>query len=122
VTGDQVDTVGRVVDFAELKTRFKGWIDTHWDHSFLISHEDMNAQQALRMVQPMRFFVMPYNPTAENMARYLLEHVAPDVLMGTGARATAVRIWETDESYAEASIDTRGEMLASSSYSDTSEI
>lgn len=122
VTGDQVDTVGRVVDFAELKTRFKGWIDTHWDHSFLISHEDVNAQQALRMVQPMRFFVMPYNPTAENMARYLLEHVAPDVLLGTGAKATAVRIWETDESYAEASIDTRGEMFASSSYSDTSEI
>jgi 6-pyruvoyltetrahydropterin/6-carboxytetrahydropterin synthase len=70
----------------------------------------------------MRFFVMPYNPTAENMARYLLEQVAPDVLMGTGARATAVRIWETDESYAEASIDSRGELFASSSYADTSEI
>lgn len=105
VTGDEVDAVGRVVDFAELKSRFKGWIDAHWDHSFLISQADSNAEKALRMVEPMRYFVLPYNPTAENMARYLLENVAPDVLIGTGARATAVRIWETEDSYAEATLD-----------------
>lgn len=122
VTGDQVDSVGRVVDFAELKTRFKGWIDAHWDHSFLISQEDSNAEQALRMVQPMRYFVLPYNPTAENMARYLLENVAPDVLLGTGARATAVRIWETEESYAEAHVDTHSDSLISSAFSDMSSL
>jgi 6-pyruvoyltetrahydropterin/6-carboxytetrahydropterin synthase len=122
VTGDQVDSVGRVVDFAELKTRFKGWIDAHWDHSFLISQEDRNAEQALRMVEPMRYFVLPYNPTAENMARYLLENVAPDVLLGTGARATAVRIWETEDSYAEASIETNSDSMVSSSFSDMSSL
>jgi len=122
VTGDQVDSVGRVVDFAELKARFKGWIDAHWDHSFLISQEDSNAEQALRMVQPMRYFVLPYNPTAENMARYLLENVAPDLLLGTGARATAVRIWETEDAYAEAHIDTHSDSLMSSAFSDMSSL
>lgn len=48
---------------------------------------------------------MPYNPTAENMAKYLLEEVCPVILQGSGAQATRVRIWETDESYAEASVD-----------------
>jgi 6-pyruvoyltetrahydropterin/6-carboxytetrahydropterin synthase len=116
VTGDEVDAVGRVVDFSELKTRFKGWIDAHWDHSFLISKGDANAEAALRMVEPMRYFVLPYNPTAENMARYLLENVAPEVLLGTGARATAVRIWETEDSYAEASVDASNEFGAFPKY------
>jgi 6-pyruvoyltetrahydropterin/6-carboxytetrahydropterin synthase len=64
----------------------------------------------------MRYFVLPYNPTAENMARYLLENVAPEVLLGTGARATAVRIWETEDSYAEASVDASNEFGAFPKY------
>lgn len=104
VTGDTVDSVGRVLDFADLKARTKGWIDEHWDHSFLVFEKDLNAISALQAVQPCRLFKMPYNPTAENMARYLLEEMCPQVLEGTGARATSVRIWETDEAYAEASI------------------
>jgi 6-pyruvoyltetrahydropterin/6-carboxytetrahydropterin synthase len=105
VQGDQVDSVGRVLDFADLKARVKGWIDEHWDHSFLIYEKDHNARQALELVQPRRVFLMPYNPTAENMARYLLEIMSPQALAGSGARATCVRIWETDESYAECRID-----------------
>ena len=108
VQGETQDDVGRVLDFSELKKRVKGWIDEHWDHSFLIHQDDDNARQALEMVQPSRFFVMPYNPTAENMAKYLLEEMCPEVLEGTGASACRVRIWETDESYAEASIDVAG--------------
>lgn len=104
VTGDEVDNVGRVLDFSDLKARTKGWLDEHWDHSFLVFEKDENAIRALEMVEPMRLFKMPYNPTAENMARYLLEITCPLVLKGTGARATRVRIWETEESYAEASI------------------
>jgi 6-pyruvoyltetrahydropterin/6-carboxytetrahydropterin synthase len=105
VTGDQQDSVGRVVDFAELKVLCKGWLDEHWDHSFLVHEEDTNAIEALKHVKPSRLFVMPYNPTAENMARYLLEEVCPNLLAKTGGRAIRVRIWETDESYAEASVE-----------------
>ncbi len=105
VTGDEVDSVGRVIDFADLKARVKGWIDTNWDHSFLVYEGDENARQALSLVQPSRMYALPYNPTAENMARYLLEVMCPTALEGTGARATRVRIWETDEAFAEASLD-----------------
>ncbi len=105
VQGEEQDDVGRVLDFSELKKRVKGWIDKHWDHSFLISHRDENAKAALERVVPSRFFILPYNPTAENMAKYLLEEMCPVALEGTGARACRVRIWETDESYAEASLN-----------------
>ena len=105
VQGEQQDDVGRIIDFSELKQRVKGWLDEHWDHSFLIHEQDDNARKALEAVEPCRLFLMPYNPTAENMAKYLLEEMCPLVLEGTGARACQVRIWETDESYAEASLD-----------------
>jgi 6-pyruvoyltetrahydropterin/6-carboxytetrahydropterin synthase len=48
--------------------------------------------------------VLPYNPTSENMATYLLQEVCPKLLAGTGVTATKVVIWESDESFAEASL------------------
>jgi 6-pyruvoyltetrahydropterin/6-carboxytetrahydropterin synthase len=108
VSGDSQDSVGRVVDFADLKARCKGWIDEHWDHSFLVFEKDQNAIDALKAVSPCRFFPMPTNPTAENMARYLLEEAAPQFMEGSGARVVRVRIWETEDSFAEASVGETG--------------
>jgi 6-pyruvoyltetrahydropterin/6-carboxytetrahydropterin synthase len=102
------------MDFADLKARCKGWLDAHWDHSFLVNSQDENAINALRMVEPCRLYILPYNPTAENMARYLLEEVCPKLLEGTGGVATRVRIWETDESYAEAAVDLNSGLTVSS--------
>ncbi|MFO0940724.1 MAG: 6-carboxytetrahydropterin synthase [Pirellulales bacterium] len=115
VTSETQDSVGRIVDFSDLKTRCKGWLDEHWDHSFLVFEQDDNAIQALKLVQPSRLFQLPYNPTAENMAKYLLEVAAPEFMKGSGARVVRVRIWETEDSYAEAAIDN---LSGSSDYAD----
>lgn len=104
VAGEAQDSVGRIVDFADLKSRCKGWIDKNWDHSFLVYQGDQNAIDGLKMIQPCRFFVLPYNPTAENMAKFLLEEAAPEFMAESGARVVRVRIWETEDSYAEAAV------------------
>jgi 6-pyruvoyltetrahydropterin/6-carboxytetrahydropterin synthase len=104
VTADRQDDVGRVVDFADLKARCKGWLDDHWDHSFLVYDKDQNAIDSLKMVKPSRLFLLPYNPTAENMAKYLVEVAAPNFMQGSGGTVVSVRIWETEDSYAEASV------------------
>ena len=95
-----VDAIGRIVDFALIKQRLLAWLDANWDHAFLIFAEDTNALAAIRMVEPTKYFVMPWNPTAENMARYLLEVVAPGVLGDLGVVARRVAVWETEESCA----------------------
>ena len=105
VTGESVDSVGRVIDFADLKGRFKGWIDEHWDHGFLLFEGDDNGISAIKQVEPTKYYVLPTNPTAESMATYLLETVAPELLADTEVTATKVVIWETENSFAEASID-----------------
>ena len=90
VTGDQVDDVGRVIDFAELKKLFKGWIDENWDHGFVLNKDDENGLAAVKIVVPCRYYVLPYNPTSENMATYLLREVCPELLAGKGVSATKV--------------------------------
>lgn len=102
--GSEVDSVGRIVDFSLIKHRMLSWLDANWDHAFLIFEDDANALAAIRMVEPTKYFVMPFNPTAENMARYLLEAVAPGVLGDLGVVARKVAVWETDEACAVASL------------------
>ena len=102
VTSDEVDSVGRVIDFAELKTRFKGWLDEHWDHGFILYEGDENGLQAIKMVEPCKYYELPYNPTAESMARYLVEVVCPELLKDTDVRATRVGVWEAEDAFAEA--------------------
>jgi 6-pyruvoyltetrahydropterin/6-carboxytetrahydropterin synthase len=104
VTGSETDAVGRIIDFAKLKAVLKGWIDENWDHSFLLSRDDENGIAAIRQVVPSRYFLLPDNPTAENMARYLLESVCPELLDPLHVTAWKVVLWETPESFAAATL------------------
>lgn len=97
----ETDEVGRVIDFSVLKERVGGWIEHHWDHGFLYWWEDTETGEALDALPDQKRFPMPHNPTAENMARFLLENVCADVLADTGVRLVSVRVWETENCYAE---------------------
>lgn len=112
VSGEEMDAVGRIIDFSQLKILFKGWLDEHWDHGFLLYEEDDNGINAIKQVVPCKYYIMPYNPTAENMARYLLEVVCPQLLGGLGVKASKVVIWETDEAFAEATLESTGEVMS----------
>jgi len=102
--GAEVDAVGRIVDFSLIKRRLLGWIDAHWDHAFVLFVEDEEAIAAVRLSTPTKYFLLPWNPTAENMARYLLEVVCPGVLADLGVVARKVSVWETDEACAVAAL------------------
>jgi 6-pyruvoyltetrahydropterin/6-carboxytetrahydropterin synthase len=52
-----------------------------------------------------RRFGLQANPTAENMARFLLEVVAPIELHGTGVEVVQVTLWETENCYAVARLE-----------------
>lgn len=107
VSGSEVDEVGRVVDFAVINQLFKGWIDDNWDHGMILASEDTNAIEAMAQVEPNKVFPLPYHPTAENIARYLLTEVGPKLLasvQGYELKLTKVVIWETEKSSATAEL------------------
>ena len=102
---DALDGVGRVIDFSILKERLGGWIDQHWDHGFIYFDQDEDLSRVFSEHLPgHKHFPMPRNPTAENMAQYLLETVGPEQLGGTGVHLSKVVIWETENCFAETSM------------------
>ena len=104
---DDLDNLGRVIDFSVLKERIGGWIDDNWDHGFVVGEEDTEVRELLSQMPDQKVYVMPMNPTAEWMADYLLYDIAPKVLAGTNVRVRKVTLWETENCYACAEIGTR---------------
>ncbi len=108
VTGNDVDELGRVVDFSVINRLFKGWIDENWDHGFILWDQDRNAIEAIEQVTPHRLYELPYNPTAENMARYLMQEVGPKLIAtikGYDLQLSQVVVWETEKSSASVTAD-----------------
>jgi 6-pyruvoyltetrahydropterin/6-carboxytetrahydropterin synthase len=101
IAGEQ-DEVGRVLDFSVIKDTLCEWLEDYWDHRMLIWFKDP-LLSTLKGVDP-TVVTLPFNPTAENMADFLLTVIAPRALLGTGATLIAVKIEETAKCSAEASL------------------
>lgn len=100
---DSLDSIGRVIDFSVIKERVGGWIDNNWDHNMLLYSKDESAIKAMELVEDGRPpFIADWNPTAENIADYVLREVCPLVLQGTGVVVTQVKVWETQNCFATA--------------------
>jgi 6-pyruvoyltetrahydropterin/6-carboxytetrahydropterin synthase len=97
-----LDSIGRVIDFSVLKDKLGTWIDDNWDHGFVYSSDDTEVDVIFSQQLPThKRYVLPGNPTAEIMARYLLEEVGPRQLEDTGVRLVKVVLWETENCFAE---------------------
>ena len=75
-TGEVVD--GMVIDFAVIKSTLCQWLEDNWDHRFLVWEKDPIKSYLLDIDRTV--VVAPFNPTAENMAQYLLDVVGPKLL------------------------------------------
>ena len=80
--GDQLDSIGLLVDFAELKRLLRGVV-AYLDHRFINDLPPFDV----------------WNPSAENMARYFYEEIEKGLAAGqreAPVRIVHVKIWETD--------------------------
>ena len=85
VEGDQLNSIGLLVDFVELKKNTRAVAD-RLDHQFINDLEPFTV----------------VNPSAENIAKYFYDELAPTVKgePGQGLRLARVTVWETDTSIA----------------------
>ena len=101
----QLDSLGRVVDFSVLKSTIGEWVDRFWDHTFIINQDDHDLIKVLEPHHKNKpLWIAPFNPTAENMAKYILEIVAPDHLAATGVEVYHVELFETENCKADAKL------------------
>jgi len=94
VTAPELDSLGRVMDFGVIKTKLCMWLEDNWDHKFLMFNEDPMLYDLITLF-PKDIITCSFNPTAENMAKYLCEIIAPNKLSGTGCILYKCRIEET---------------------------
>lgn len=98
----KLDKLGRVIDFSVLKQKIGTWIDEKWDHTFIVNEKDTVLRDALSMVDCHKAFaIVPFNPTVENLAYYLLNDICPKLMKGTGVEIVKIQMWETETSYVE---------------------
>ena len=81
--GAELDEIGLLVDFVELKRVVHGVLD-RLDHQWLNEFPPFDV----------------LNPSAENMARYIYQQVAEGLKVREGVRIALVKLWETDTAYA----------------------
>lgn len=88
-----LDVVGRVIDFSVMKAKLCMWLEDEWDHRMLLWDQDP-LWAYVRDIDPTAVRV-PFNPTAENMARFLVEELGPLQLQGTEVVLVGVTVQET---------------------------
>lgn len=90
---EELDELGRVIDFSEIKAKLCMWLEDNWDHKMLIWQED----PMLPFLQDIDKTVVsvPFNPTAENIAEHLVKVVGPAQLDGTGIQLVHCEVQET---------------------------
>jgi len=111
ITGNTLDSVGRLVDFKEVKNGLGKWIDDNWDHSFIYNSLDKISCDIVSVLlkhnKAERIYCFPCaNPTAENMCVKLDEIVKmnSDKWNSVNYHISKIRVWETDTAYAEVEV------------------
>jgi 6-pyruvoyltetrahydropterin/6-carboxytetrahydropterin synthase len=104
----KLDEIGRVIDFGVIKNKVGTWLDNNWDHGWIVYDQDQamldtleyfSELQRQKGFQSTKVFMLPTNPTAENMAYYLFV-VANQLLSKYNVAVTQIKLWETENSYA----------------------
>lgn len=92
-SSEALDIVGRVIDFSVIKAILCEWLEQNYDHKFLVWLKDPLCDK-LKALDPEGVVFVKYNPTAENIAKYLLE-ISVKLLEGTGTYLAECTIEET---------------------------
>ena len=101
VTSEGLDSLGRVVDFSEIKKIIGGWLDLNFDHNTILHTDDHLVKVLFDDKMAMKVpYIMKVNPTAENMADHLFE-IFKDELFAKGMILKKIRVYETPNCYAQ---------------------
>ena len=106
VAANELDSIGRVLDFSVIKSKLCMWLEDNFDHKTLIWQHDPILPD-LKKIVPDDIVVTEFNPTAENIAKYIVEEVAVEQLAGTQCVLIECKIEETRKCSATYKIKTK---------------
>lgn len=94
-----------VIDFKDLKSLAHEIICDRFDHAFIYNTASEGEREIAAVVEKhgMRTVALPFRSTAENLARYFYGELESRI---SGLKS--VRVWETQESFAEFTKEGKG--------------
>lgn len=91
----QLDNVGRVIDFGVIREVLGSWIEEHLDHNTILSIADKKLGEEISKNTQQKIYYLPNNPTAENIAKHLLEEICPKIFANFAVECVAIKLYET---------------------------
>lgn len=90
---ENLDNLGMVLDFSDIKHVVSDWIDENLDHRMILNRQDPIVPVLEEMGEPMH--LIDVNPTAENIAKLIHDFAA-----NHGFPVVQTQLWETPRCYA----------------------
>ena len=103
VTQEGVSEEGMLMDFSDVSTILNQYVHDVVDHAFIVYEGDKEALAALsKMGDEHRTLIVPFIPTAENLAKWAFEQVEPRISSsyGNSLKLNAFHVRETPKSWA----------------------
>ena len=98
-----VSEEGMLMDFSDISEILVKHIHDVVDHSFIVYENDFLAIKALEVLgDDHRTLIVPFIPTAENLAKWAFEQVEPHIVSkyGQKIKLVAMNVRETPKSWA----------------------
>jgi 6-pyruvoyltetrahydropterin/6-carboxytetrahydropterin synthase len=90
LTAAELDDQGMVIEFGDLKQRWRTWLDTHLDHGILLNRKDPMVQAIRQVDEEVRIFLLPTDPTTETLAEFLFQQA--DHMLKEGGWSDRVQV------------------------------
>jgi 6-pyruvoyltetrahydropterin/6-carboxytetrahydropterin synthase len=95
----QLDSIGRVIDFGIVKQILGTWIDDNLDHNVILDQKDKELGVQIEKFTGQKIYYLDNNPTVENIAKHLYEDILPTLFIGGDITFHSLKLYETPNCY-----------------------
>ena len=95
----ELDDLGRVIDFGVIREVLGAWIDENFDHNTILCSKDKNLGEKIASETGQKIYYIEENPTAENIANYVLTEICPKLFVDKNVKCVAIKLYETPNCY-----------------------
>lgn len=106
----ELTSYGMVIDFGDLKKNGIAKFIDKLDHSWHFWNKEDDSVKDFIKKNNQRWLELPFNPTAENYALWIMEEVNSLLIDIDGISCCGVRVHETATGYAEADMDCKQDL------------
>lgn len=99
LNNNELDNLGRVIDFGEIRRVLGSWIDDNLDHNTILSIKDQKLGENISDLTGQKIYYMDETPTAENIARHIFRDICPKLFAEKNVKCVAIKLYETPNCY-----------------------